>query len=105
MYNRYHPDRCNATLTFLTMEPNRHFNFDQEKASDRIKPKMPSKLRLAFAIFICVVFIFVGLTFLFNWFNVIYDPRWEIFRWIAGPAFILYGIFRAYRYYNPQKFE
>ncbi len=36
---------------------------------------------------------------LFNWFNVIHDPDWNWLRWFGGPIFILYGLFRAYRYF------
>lgn len=40
--------------------------------------------------------IFVGLMLLFNWFNVIYDPNWNLLRWIGGPLAILCGLVRAY---------
>lgn len=50
-----------------------------------------------------LVFGFVGLMLLFNWFHVIYDPSWNWLRWVGGPIFILYGIFRAYRLIKAQK--
>lgn len=61
------------------------------------KPKMPFSLRLFFGLFMGLFFIAAGLMLLFNWFNVIYDPSWNLLRWIGGPILILYGIFRGYR--------
>ena len=60
-------------------------------------PNMPLGLRLFFGIFMPLVFVGVGLSLLFNWFNWIYDPSWNWLRWIGGPIFILYGFFRDYR--------
>lgn len=67
------------------------------------KPAMPFSLRLMFGIFMILVFGFVGLMLLFNWFNVIYDPSWNWLRWVGGPIFILYGIFRGYRLFKANK--
>ncbi|MBD5228496.1 MAG: hypothetical protein HDS69_00385 [Bacteroidales bacterium] len=64
------------------------------------KTAMPLSLRIVFGIFMVLVFGFVGLMLLFNWFNVIYDPSWNWLRWVGGPIFILYGIFRGYRLYK-----
>lgn len=50
-----------------------------------------------------LVFGFVGLMLLFNWFNVIYDPSWNWLRWVGGPIFILYGISRGYRLFKATK--
>lgn len=82
------------------METKRHFNYERRpSASEAIKAKFPAPIRVFFALFMMVFFVLVGLMLLFNWFNVIYDPSWNWFRWVAGPIFILYGIFRAYRFY------
>lgn len=64
---------------------------------------LPLSLRIGFGIFMILVFGFVGLMLLYNWFNVIYDPSWNWLRWVGGPIFILYGIFRAYRLYKGTK--
>ena len=64
------------------------------------KTAMPLSLRICFGIFMILVFGFVGLMLLFNWFNVIYDPSWNWLRWVGGPIFILYGIFRGYRLFK-----
>lgn len=64
------------------------------------KPVIPFSLRICFGIFMILVFGFAGLMLLFNWFNVIYDPSWNWLRWVGGPIFILYGIFRAYRLFK-----
>lgn len=82
------------------MIPNRHFDYERSSASERTKANLPKPMRLAFAIFMMIFFVFVGLMLLFNWFNVIYDPSWNLLRWIGGPIFILYGIYRAYRFYK-----
>lgn len=82
------------------MEPNRHFNYERSTADQRIKAKYPKPLRVVFSLFMMLVFVFVGLMLLFNWFNVIYDPSWNLLRWIGGPVFILYGIYRAVRFYK-----
>lgn len=82
------------------MEPKRHFNYERPSASDSIKASFPKPLRLTFSIFMMVLFVFVGLMLLFNWFNVIYDPRWNWLRWVGGPIFIIYGIYRGYRFYK-----
>lgn len=59
---------------------------------------MPKGFRLFFGIFMAVLFMAVGLDLLFNWpVQFIYDPSWNLLRWIGGPIFILYGIFRGYR--------
>lgn len=57
-------------------------------------------MRVVFAIIMMVVYVGAGLTLLFNWFNVIHDPNWNWLRWVGGPIFLLYGLFRAYRYYK-----
>lgn len=82
------------------MEPNRHFNYERQSARDRINARFPKSMRIGFAIFMMAVFVFVGLMLLFNWFNVIYDPSWNLLRWIGGPIFILYGFYRGVRFYN-----
>lgn len=69
------------------------------------KTAMPFSLRLVFGIFMILVFGFVGLMLLFNWFNVIYDPNWNWLRWVGGPLFILYGIFRAYRLFKAPSYD
>lgn len=69
------------------------------------KMAMPFSLRIGFGIFMILVFGFVGLMLLFNWFNVIYDPTWNWLRWVGGPIFILYGIFRAYRLFKQPDYE
>ncbi|MDE7135358.1 MAG: hypothetical protein K2N91_01890 [Muribaculaceae bacterium] len=75
--------------------------------SNRDNANMPKGFRLFFGIFMGLVFIGAGLMLLFNWFNVIYDPSWNLLRWIGGPIFILYGFFRGYRLYkgNPMQNE
>ncbi len=82
------------------MESNRHFNYERPSAASRIGAFFPKPLRITFAIFMMLLFVFIGLMLLFNWFNVIYDPNWNLMRWIGGPIFILYGFFRAYRFYK-----
>lgn len=74
------------------MEP-RHF-------STPPRATLPTPMRIFFAIFMALVFIGVGLILLFNWFNTIYDPSWNWLRWVGGPIFILYGIFRGIRLYK-----
>ena len=72
------------------------------KYRDYGKPKfvLPLSFRITFGIFMILVFGFVGLMLLLNWFNVIYDPAWNWLRWVGGPIFILYGFPRAYRLYK-----
>jgi phosphoglycerol transferase MdoB-like AlkP superfamily enzyme len=70
----------------------RHF-----KTPERVS--VPSQMRLVFAIIMIIVYVGAGLMLLFNWFNVIHDPDWNWLRWFGGPIFILYGLFRAYRYF------
>lgn len=74
------------------MEP-RHF-------STPPRATLPTPMRIFFAIFMALVFIGAGLMLLFNWFEVIYDPSWNWLRWVGGPIFILYGIFRGIRLYK-----
>lgn len=61
---------------------------------------MPAGMRIFFAILMVIIFVGAGLILLFNWFNVIYDPSWNWLRWVGGPIFILYGFFRAYRFWK-----
>lgn len=60
----------------------------------------PQAMRNVFAIIMIIVYVGVGLMLLFNWFHIIYDPNWNILRWIGGPILILYGIWRAYRQFR-----
>ncbi len=69
------------------------------------KVVLPLSFRIGFGLFMILVFGFVGLMLLFNWFNVIYDPNWNWLRWVGGPIFILYGIFRGYRLFKSTKPE
>lgn len=73
---------------------------DSDKSNSTMEKGFSKSLRLFFGILMVAVFGFVGLMLLFNWFDVIYDPRWTWFRWVGGPIFILYGFFRAYRLYR-----
>lgn len=84
------------------MEPRRHFDFDRPTASSRIGANLPKPLRVFFAVFMALVFVFVGLMLIFNWFNVIYDPAtiWKILRFVGGPIFVLYGLYRGYKFYK-----
>lgn len=76
------------------MENNRHFKVPEQKNA------APHYLRIFFALFMALFFIFVGLLLLFDWWNVatMNLPQW--FRWVAGPIFLIYGVFRGWRVYD-----
>ena len=76
------------------MDNNRHFKVPEQKN------QTPHFLRIFFALFMGLFFIFAGLLLLFNWWNVIYDPHWQFFRWVAGPIFVIYCVFNAWRVYS-----
>ncbi|MBD5208114.1 MAG: hypothetical protein HDS79_07635 [Bacteroidales bacterium] len=58
-------------------------------------PQAPKGARLAFGIIMILVYIGVGLLFIFKIFDVI-DP---VVSYVVGGLLILYGIFRGYRLY------
>lgn len=60
------------------------------------QPQAPKGARLAFGIIMIIVYIGVGLLFIFNVFSVI-DAT---VGYIIGGLLILYGIFRGYRLYR-----
>lgn len=76
------------------MMKSRHFNTEERKNP------IPAKMRIIFAVIMIAIYVGAGLTLLFNWFNIIYDPNWNLLRWIGGPLLVLYGIFRAYRQFK-----
>lgn len=59
----------------------------------------PNKvLRAVFALIMVIVYVGVGVLLLINFFN--WDASIDVMRWIVGICLILYGIYRAYRYFN-----
>lgn len=60
------------------------------------RPDTPKGARLAFGILMILVYIGVGLLFIFNVFNIIDSTV----NYIVGGLLILYGIFRGYRLYR-----
>lgn len=65
---------------------------------DNKQNNMPMSFRVFFGVFMALFFIAIGIMLLTNWpIAMIYDPSWFWLRWVAGPIFILYGIFRGYR--------
>lgn len=60
------------------------------------QPQAPKGARLAFGIIMIIVYIGVGLLFIFNVFSVI-DAT---VGYVIGGLLILYGIFRGYRLYR-----
>lgn len=66
------------------------------KGNDDNRPMAPKGARLAFGIIMIVVYIGVGLLFIFNIFNVISATV----GYIIGGILIAYGIFRGYRLYK-----
>lgn len=66
------------------------------KGNDENRPEAPKGARLAFGIIMVVVYIGVGLLFIFNIFSVI-DAT---VGYVIGGLLIAYGIFRGYRLYR-----
>jgi len=66
------------------------------EGNDKNRPMAPKGARLAFGIIMIVVYVGVGLLFIFNVFNII---NYTV-GCIIGALLILYGIFRGYRLYK-----
>lgn len=66
------------------------------RGNDDNRPMAPKGARLAFGIIMIVVYIGVGLLFIFNIFNVISATV----GYVIGALLIAYGIFRGYRLYK-----
>lgn len=64
------------------------------------QPATPQTFRNIFAVIMIIVYVGFGIVLLFNIFNIIYDPSWNLLRWIGGPILIVYGLWRAYRQYK-----
>lgn len=60
----------------------------------------PKGMRLVFGIFMILIYVGVGLLFIFDFFNI---DNTAISR-VVGGLLILYGIFRAYRLYRGSQF-
>lgn len=56
--------------------------------------------RAILGIVMVIIFVAMGVLLLIGFFNPIFGPGWEWLRWVGGVVFILYGIFRGYRWYN-----
>jgi hypothetical protein len=56
-------------------------------------------VRIAFGIFMVIVYIGMGILCMTNWFNYPETPSWTIGRWIVGTVLVIYGFWRAYRQY------
>lgn len=59
------------------------------------RPQAPKGARLAFGILMILVYIGMGLLFIFNVFDII-NP---VVSYVIGGLLIVYGIFRGYRLY------
>lgn len=60
------------------------------------RPQAPKGARLAFGIIMIIIYVGVGLLFIFNVFDII---NYTV-SCIIGALLIVYGIFRAYRLYK-----
>lgn len=63
---------------------------------DNNRPSAPKGARLAFGIIMILVYVGVGLLFIFNVFDLI---NYTV-SCVIGALLIIYGIFRAYRLYK-----
>jgi cytochrome c biogenesis protein CcdA len=68
--------------------------YEDEREQMHSKP-----IRIAFGIFMVIVYIGMGILCLTNWFNYPETQAWTIGRWIVGAVLVIYGIWRAYRQY------
>lgn len=63
------------------------------KGNDSNRPEAPKGARLAFGILMIIVYLGMGLLFIFNVFDII-NP---VVSYVIGGLLIIYGIFRGYR--------
>ncbi|MDE7413834.1 MAG: hypothetical protein K2N05_08640 [Muribaculaceae bacterium] len=64
-------------------------------ANENNRPQAPKSARVAFGIIMIVVYLGMGLLFIFNVFDII-NP---VVSYVIGGLLIVYGIFRGYRLY------
>lgn len=67
---------------------------------DENRPMMPSALRIAFGIFMIIIYVGVGVLLLINFFDWVDVGVWRVLRWVGGVLFILYGLWRAWRQFK-----
>lgn len=71
---------------------------EQMHGKEEISGTNPNKaMRTVFAIIMIIVYIGVGVLLLINFFDWTESLNW--IRWIVGIVLIIYGAFRAYRYF------
>lgn len=68
---------------------------DEEKRAQMTTPK--KAIGIAFALFMIVIYVGVGILLIMNFFN--WDSSFTWVRLLIGIVLIIYGIFRAYRQY------
>ena len=63
------------------------------------RPTVKNKaMQTLFALIMIVVYVGVGILLLLNMFR--WNESLDVVRWIVGVCLIIYGIFRAFRYYK-----
>ncbi|MDE6296359.1 MAG: hypothetical protein K2L89_00800 [Muribaculaceae bacterium] len=65
------------------------------KGNGTNRPEAPKGARMAFGIIMILVYLIVGLLFIFQFFDII-NP---VVSYVVGGLLIIYGIFRGYRLY------
>lgn len=68
-----------------------------EDADEPKGPKAAKPVRIAFGIFMIIVYIGMGILCLINWFDYPDTTGWLIGRYVVGIVLIIYGLWRAYR--------
>ncbi len=67
---------------------------------DGERRRHPAPLRIAFGIFMVLVYVGMGILCLINFFGAPADSAaWTIARYVVGIVLIIYGIWRGYRMY------
>jgi quinol-cytochrome oxidoreductase complex cytochrome b subunit len=56
-------------------------------------------VRIAFGIFMVIIYIGMGILCMINWFGYPETGAWTVGRWIVGVVLVIYGFWRAYRQY------
>lgn len=61
------------------------------------RPTAAKPIRIAFGIFMIIIYIGMGILLLINFFNYPDETGWLIGRYVVGIVLIIYGLWRAYR--------
>ena len=72
-------------------------NPDHDPLEEEEERRRPNAMRIAFGIFMILVYLGMGVLLMINFFGAPDVAIWTICRWVVGVVLVIYGCWRAYR--------